>query len=294
MPDKSPLGFLFTKGKLIEGRFLCQQDCPFNNNHRMNRLTVSILGAGNVGCHLATALSMAGYTIAQVWSRQFAHASQLAQQVGARPLSDLQQLDTTSDLYILSVSDDAIPTVANCLHLGNHLLVHTAGSVSIDTLQAASTRYGVIWPVQSLVAHCSTDYSQIPFCIEGCSPEAESDIASVVASISPHCYHLDGEQRRWAHLFASMVSNFGNALNAIAQSETSRRGIDFDLLRPLIAATAGKATDNNLWQLQTGPAVRHDSATIQSHRTLLSGNPQLCSLYDIFTNLIQTYCPRNN
>lgn len=257
----------------------------------MKTPTISFIGSGHVAFHLATLFSQVGCPITQIWSRQLPHAQRLASLVSAEPLADLHQIDSSSDIFILAINDDAIPEVASQLHLGDKLLIHTAGSVSINTLSCATSHYGCLWPVQSLVADKPVDYSMLPFCIEGCYPEVEDSIANLVALTNCPCYRINGEQRRWAHLFAAIVSNFGNALNAIAQTELTSRGINFDLLRPLIAATAQKATADNLWQLQTGPARRHDQSTINAHLALLSDQPQLQDIYRAITRAIQSNCP---
>ena len=57
-------------------------------------------------------------------------------------------------------------------------------------------------------------------------------------------------------------------------------GLDFAVLKPLIAETAAKACDSSSPRdVQTGPAVRNDTATQERHLALLDGNPTLQEIY---------------
>ena len=249
--------------------------------------TVSIIGSGNVATHLALALHNAGITIRQVLSREFDHASLLASRVAAQPIDKITFLDSQSDAYLLAVNDDALYDLALDLHLPDALVVHTSGSTPATVLKPVSHRYGVVWSPQTFVRDLAMDYSRLPLCIEGSNAKVESDIEQLFSSVSNHIYHLDFEQRRWAHLGAVMVSNFGNAINALAQEMTESHGIDFAILRPLAEMTLKKMDYGPLWPQQTGPARRHDQKTLDAQRRLLANNPQLLQLYDMMTEIIQ-------
>ena len=132
------------------------------------------------------------------------------------------------------------------------------------------------------------DYAALPLCIEGSSPETENEIATLCASVSGNIHRLDYLQRRWAHLAAVMVNNFGNALNALAQDLMTSHNIDFAILRPLAEGTVRKMDYGPLWPQQTGPAIRHDQKTINAQRRLLANNPHLLQLYNLMTEIIQT------
>ncbi len=132
------------------------------------------------------------------------------------------------------------------------------------------------------------DYTRLPLCIEGSNAATEQTIEELFATVSGQIYHLNYEQRRWAHLAAVFVNNFGNAVNALAQEVALAHGIDFAMLRPLADATVKKMDYGQLWPQQTGPAIRHDQKTLDSQRRLLVGDPRLMQLYDLMTDIIQT------
>lgn len=250
--------------------------------------TVTVIGSGNVATHLSWALLAAGYKISQVLSRNKGHALRLASQVGAQPLDRVSELDPHSDVYLLAVNDDALYDLAAQLRLPEGLVVHTSGSTPASVLAPISPTYGVVWSPQTFVRDIPMQYSHLPLCIEGNSSYTVEAIEALFSPVSDNLHRLNWEQRRWAHLAAVVVNNFGNAINALAQEITTQHGIDFSILRPLMEGTLHKADHGSLWPQQTGPARRHDQKTLDAQRALLANDEQLLQLYDLMTEIIQS------
>lgn len=249
---------------------------------------ISFIGSGNVATHYALALQACGHTIDQVWSRDFDHAELLASRVGAYPTNHLAELRQGADVYIMAVSDDALFDIALDVQFGKALVLHTSGATSIQVLRSTSQNYGVAWSPQSFVRDFALDYPTLPFCIEGNTPKAEETIERLFCAVSPHIYHTTLEQRRYLHLAAVMVNNFTNGLYAAAQQICARQQVPFEILLPIIRTTAQKAGYGDVRLQLTGPAVRHDQKTIDSHRRLLADSPRLLDLYDRLTELLQS------
>src|SRR5690606_6665386 len=87
-------------------------------------MKIVMLGSGNVATHLGRALYGAGHSVLQVWSRNEAHAQELAEQLKAEATDQLQNVTTEGDLYIISVLDDAIVPLLNQLPPISATLVH--------------------------------------------------------------------------------------------------------------------------------------------------------------------------
>lgn len=249
-------------------------------------MKITILGSGNVGTHLAKAFYGAGHQIVQIWSREYDHAEALANQVFAEPIDRLKLLYPTSDVYVLAVADDALFDLALDLKLRDALVLHTAGSVSMKVLAPISRKHGVIWSPQTFIREVAMNYSTLPFCIEGSSPDVLGQIREMLEPVSQHIYDIDTEQRQWLHLAAVITNNFGNAINAIAQDLLVEHNIPFEILHPLIEMTAEKLKHGGLWQQQTGPARRQDQKTIDRHRSMLVENEKLLKLYELMTEII--------
>lgn len=259
---------------------------------------ISFIGSGNVACHLAKAFYGAGCRIGQVWSRNWHHASRVAQLVDAEPIDAIGALSGDEDFLVIAVKDDAIASVASQLESGNAMVVHTSGTTDIEVLRGTSSHFGVVWPFQTLSSSLEVDYRSLPLCVEGNDEESAERLLWLVGLISGNTFVLNGEQRKWAHLAAVMANNFGNFLNASAQQMLTRHGIPFELIAPIVQATAQRMQSlkpgESLIDFQTGPAIRHDENTLNRHRAMLSDNPQLLQLYNLFTDLIQNFEKRND
>lgn len=254
---------------------------------RTTHQRITFIGSGNVASHFAQVLYQNGNTIVQIWSRQQSHAEELASRVGATATDSWEELSQETDVVIIAITDDALYNLPDELHFNHALVLHTSGSVPMETLKCVSSQYGVLWSPQSFVRNEPIDYAALPLCIEGNTPIAEQVIRQLVEPISQHIYPLNGNQRRWVHLCAVMANNFGNALNATAEQLMQQQQIPFEILHPIISLTSQKAQHGDLWKQQTGPAIRRDEKTLESHRQLLKENPQLLELYNIMTNIIQ-------
>ena len=100
----------------------------------------------------------------------------------------------------------------------------------------------------------------------------------------------DSAQRARVHLAAVFACNFANHMYALGEEVVRRAGLDFGVLKPLIAETAAKACDaRSPRDVQTGPAVRNDTVTQERHLALLDGDPTLQEIYtQISKNIWQT------
>ena len=250
-------------------------------------MRITFIGSGNVATHLALAMYGRGHVIEQVWSRNIDHANLLAARVEAKPIHKLSKLTDNANIYIIAVSDDALPEVANEIRVNNALVLHTSGATSMDVLSKCSTRYGVLWSPQSFVRDVALEYGELPFCIQGCDAATEDDIAEFVGMISTHLYRTDQSQRMYLHLSAVFVNNFSNALYAVAQQICREHNVPFEILHPLVMTTAKKLQWGDVRFQLTGPAVRNDVNTIKSHREMLADNPEVLSLYDSLTALVK-------
>lgn len=242
-------------------------------------MNIVILGSGNIATHLGRAFKMAGQDISQVWSRDISHASSLADTLAAEAIDNMFDLDRSADLFIIAVKDEAIREIALELKLSDQLLVHTSGSTGLTALEGASTKIGVFYPLQTFSKIKSVDFRQIPIIIEANSPEVLLSIRAIADRLSEKVIELNSEQRKTLHVAAVFACNFTNHLFGLAQELLEEKGLDYELLKPLIEETLSKIEMNDPVSVQTGPAIREDQATIHAHLELLKHNPSLSELY---------------
>lgn len=69
------------------------------------------------------------------------------------------------------------------------------------------------------------------------------------------------------------------------------KGLDFKALLPLIKETSRKATEGHPFELQTGPAVRHDKGILDSHLQALENKPELQDIYSLMSLSIMNHHP---
>lgn len=232
---------------------------------------VAIIGAGNVATHLAIALS-GKVAISQIYSRNRCNAELLVSRIGVDiPVTDsISDVDPSADVYIVSVKDDAVRSLVEQLpENGRALWVHTSGSAPMDVFKCRMTRYGVLYPLQTFSKDVDVDVREVPFFIEGCNPEVESEIATIARLLSPEVKVADSRQRKRIHAAAVFACNFTNHLWAIAGKLLEDGGYGFDVLMPLLRVTLDKAEKVSPAAGQTGPARRGDCGTMQGHMELL-------------------------
>ena len=155
-------------------------------------MKVVIIGAGNVASVFGRLILKANHEIIQVVSRSIANAKILASELGCAYSDDPKILDNAADIYLVAMADAALNEIHESYLLGDHLIVHTAGSISKEILSKVSSRYGVMYPLQSLRKENLELHQDIPLLIDGNSDEAIALIEETALRLR---YHLPGEMQ---------------------------------------------------------------------------------------------------
>lgn len=251
-------------------------------------MKIVIIGTGNTATVLGRLIREAGHTIIQVIGRNTQHAEQLAKVLHSSFTVDQKQLNASGDVYVVAISDNAINEIVSWLRVDKKLVVHTAGSVECGILEPCSKNYGVLYPLQSL--RKEADYlPEIPFLVDGNTEDNGALIFDFAKTISADVRFANDHQRLMTHVAAVMVSNFTNHLYVAAVEFCKKENIDFKILLPLIEEIAGRLYIFSPADVQTGPAIRNDTDTIQKHIELLEPFPLQQSLYRFLTGSIQQW-----
>jgi predicted short-subunit dehydrogenase-like oxidoreductase (DUF2520 family) len=251
-------------------------------------MEIVIIGAGNVATHLSKALVKAGNNIKQIYSRTEVSAKTLAKELNIDYTTNIESIDNEADLYIFSVSDNAIPELALKLDIKDKNVVHTAGSVPLSVLKGAKN-YGVFYPLQTFSKSREVNFKEIPLCIEANNNEFNQTLTELAGQISKSVWQIDSVQRKRLHLSAVFACNFVNHMYALAKDLLSHEEIDFEILYPLIKETAIKATTMGPKLAQTGPALRNDTESLEKHIELLSSYPEIQKIYRTISESIQLF-----
>ena len=252
--------------------------------------SIVLIGAGNLATSLAPAIKGAGHQVVQVYSRTTESASVLASEVDAEPVTDLTRLNSSADVYVYALRDEAYKTIRPfaCSQKSVHLL--TSGSVPYTDLNTGAHR-GVMYPFQTFSkAKPVADFSSVPIMIEG-EDELSKNVAMCLAkSLSGKVYDSTAESRLRLHLAGVLANNFSNCMFALAKEQLDMAGLPFDIILPLIDETAAKIHTLSPRDAQTGPASRHDTQVMQRQMELLS-DEKLQSIYSLISENILSHLP---
>ena len=246
-------------------------------------IKVVLIGSGNVAQHLIQAFAKSKeIEVSQVFSRQKETITPL---FDSCKITDNYNDIVEANLYITAVSDDSIAKVSLQLPFTNRLVVHTSGSVPIDSLDTKNRR-GIFYPLQTFTKGKEVDFSQIPICLES---EDETDfnlLEKVAKAISNNAFKSNEKQRKALHISAVFVNNFVNEMYRIGNEICEENKVPFEILKPLILETVNKVMKLSPSAAQTGPAKRNDTQTIEAHLGFLS-NENHATIYKILTQSIQ-------
>ena len=246
-------------------------------------IKVVLFGSGNVAQHLIIAFQQSGKVdIIQVVVRD-KNKAELS--ISPDRITDNLLAIPKADIYILAVSDGALPELSAKLPFSNALIAHTSGSVALSALDPKN-RCAVFYPLQTFSKNRMVDYSHVPVCLEWEHATDQELLTALAHCISPNCYTIDSAQRKALHVAAVFVNNFVNHLYHIGEEICEEHQVPFDILKPLITETAEKAQHLSPRLGQTGPAIRNDQNTINTHLALVRQTNQK-EIYQLLTQSIQ-------
>lgn len=245
-------------------------------------IRLSIIGSGNVAQHLIQVFSKSSeIELVQVFSRKPESIVHLIST--DKIVSDLNKLIPV-EVTIISITDDAVAAVSKKLPLNNQLVVHTSGSIALEALDNKN-RSGVFYPLQTFTKSKEVDFKSIPICIEAENDIDYSILETLAKTISNLVYNVNSEQRKALHVAAVFVCNFTNHLYQIGNQICQQNHLPFAILKPLIQETANKIVSLSPEEAQTGPAIRKDTQTINTHLNFLTDEHQK-EIYKMITKSI--------
>jgi predicted short-subunit dehydrogenase-like oxidoreductase (DUF2520 family) len=249
-------------------------------------LKISIIGSGNVATHIGTALKKAGHTIADVTGRNAATTNELADNLQAKANFDVSAIDSSSEVILLCVKDDAIIKVASLLPFSEKVIAHTSGFRSFNILEKAGNNIGIFYPLQSMKKEVALDFKTVPMLVEGNNNFTSAILNQLANDISISVHQVNELQRQYIHIAAVFANNFTNHLWELAEHILQEQNLTLDILRPLIANSAENIATHSPLQLQTGPAARKDFFTIDAHLNLLHNEEEMTKVYKVLTESI--------
>jgi predicted short-subunit dehydrogenase-like oxidoreductase (DUF2520 family) len=223
------------------------------------------VGAGRLGCALATALRAAGYAVTGPLGR------------GAAPRE--------AGVVLLCVPDQEIAAAAACLAPGP-LVGHCSGATGLAPL--APHEAFSLHPLMTVTEH-GARFQGAGAAIAGTTGRALAIARELAGALGMRAVEIADEDRAAYHAAASMASNFLVTLEAAAERVAATAGVDRALLVPLVRATLENWAELGPEGALTGPVARGDEDTVARQRGALAERaPELLDLFDALADATRT------
>ena len=253
-------------------------------------MRVVLIGAGNMATFLGYALQAKDVELIQVFNRNADRARALAEALNTKAIASFDEMDLNADAYLLCVADDAIRPLAENMPKVEGTVIHFSGSQALDSAVAASPNVAVLWPIYSIRKDHLPQQATIPLVIEAINAQALQTVRFLAEKVSTTIIEANHSQRQRLHLSAVLVNNFTNHLMAIAETICAEEKLSFEIFRPIIQQTLAQIAIKQPRDIQTGPAIRGDEATMEAHLHLLKSHPLWQKIYeDMSASIINMY-----
>ena len=200
------------------------------------RMRAVLLGAGNVATHIAKRISRE-IDIVQIFSRDIKNAVNLSELINGRatPTDNPESIVTDADIYIFSVKDDALDSLAARMPKTiTGVAVHTSGSAPDGALKNVSPHFGVLYPLQTFSKDIEVDWNDITVFTYGESESTLALIDKVAGVLSPNLRHIIDVERGKLHIAAVFACNFANYMWILSDKILHKEGYDIGVFGPLI------------------------------------------------------------
>lgn len=252
-------------------------------------MNFSIIGSGNIAHYIGIRCKEAGRRIDEVISTNEETGLALANKLGANFLNDYSK--SKASTFLLAVPDDAIRGFATSDFFKEKKVIHTSGSIGLHELENLSENVACIWPIFSIQKEKLPTRNDIPFVLQSSNLPIRKKAVSLLKGLTNNVTEATDEQKSILHLSAVLVNNFTNHLFAQSEKLLHDNNLSFqELLIPIIQNTVEKLNTSSPTLLQTGPAVRGDQSTIDTHLKLLKDN----KLAEIYKSLSQSVIDFND
>lgn len=279
--------------------------------------TVSIIGAGRLGCALALALARRGYGIEALVARSASHARRAAKLINtkSKPLAlasnQLKDLPR-SDILFITTPDDCVREVAIQLASTTERIresedsskdkgkdrtnrgrtaLHASGALSSDALQSlrdAGFATGSMHPLVSVSdsIHGAESLGSAYFCLEG-STAAVRVARRLVRALGAQSFSISAQDKALYHAAAVMASGHVTALFDIAMEMLAHCNLAprraREVLLPLLKSTLENLYTSDPAHALTGTFARADTATVKRHLAALhsAALPDALAAYEL-------------
>ncbi|WP_405491614.1 Rossmann-like and DUF2520 domain-containing protein [Streptomyces sp. NBC_00096] len=242
---------------------------------RPARLAVGVVGAGRVGPALARALQQTGHRPVAVSGVSDASRRRAARMLPDVPVVPPAQVLEVADLVLLTVPDDALPSLVEGLaETGavrpGQLLVHTSGRYGVSVLDPARRAGALPLALHPAMTFTGTevDVQRLAGCSFGVTAPDELRLAAeaLVIEMGGEPEWIAEANRPLYHAALALGANHLVTLVAQSMELLAKAGVEHPnrMLGPLLGAALDNALRSGDAAL-TGPVARGDAGTVAAH-----------------------------
>lgn len=253
---------------------------------------IGFIGAGATGTGLALALHNAGYRIGCIASRTSESSRRLADLIPGCDAASVEVLSAACDVVFITAPDDSIEEIAsNVRWREGQTVVHCSGALSLEPLEpvkAAGGLRGAFHPFQTFAgirsAGEAADHVRgVTFAVDGDGPALET-LKGMAQALGGRTVTLDPKDRPIYHASAVISCGYLGVLVQAAVDVWREMGFSEDqalsAILPIARTTLDNISHTGVAPSVTGPLMRGDKATVESHISSLEQRlPHLMPMY---------------
>ncbi|MGZ4889421.1 MAG: Rossmann-like and DUF2520 domain-containing protein [Candidatus Angelobacter sp.] len=259
---------------------------------RLDKATITLIGAGNLAQALGPALKAAGYRIDFVAARETASsrrcAAMLAGTLGACTQS-LNDAGPDSDIVWICHTDDALAETAKRLAqkpgwMGK-VVLHSSGALTSDVLSPLKRKgahTASLHPMMTFVPGATPRMDEVPFAVEGDS-RAVAVARRIVADLGAEIFPIKKAAKPLYHALGSFSSPLIVATLVTAERVGRSAGLSASQTRrvmaPILRQTLKNYQERGAAAAFSGPIKRGDLNTVVRHLKELKRVPGASEVY---------------
>lgn len=243
-------------------------------------MKIGFIGAGKVGCSLGMYFKSAGANVEGYFSRTLESAIFASSLTDSTCCENICDLIENSDIIFITVSDDNIQSVWDCIssyNLEGKIICHCSGVMSSKVFSNAEKLGVYAFSVHPLQAICDKgeSYESLSTCYFTLEGNCEKIVAMKIflESFGNIVNILDSECKDLYHCAAVFSSNFIDALINISKDILVNCGFNesnaLEAISPLIRGNIDNILKNGTIEALTGPIERNDLTTVEKHLAVI-------------------------
>lgn len=267
---------------------------------------IAIVGAGNLGTAMASALVGAGYRVTEIVHRGGAsgrRAKDLAKRMGARAVK-LGSATLDAGIVWLCVGDSAIARcaaeLAKCGTWKGKTAFHASGALASSELNALKQLGAVVasvHPMMTFVRGVRPELKDVIFATEG-DARAVRQAQDIARALGSRSVPIVAANKPMYHAFGAFTSPLIIATISAAEQVARKAGLSSEAARaaigPILQQTVRNYLEHGAAAAFSGPLVRGDVETVRRHLNVLRAAPEARAAYVALARIALKKLPGKN